>query len=100
VIAKEVGEITVLDVIESVDPWRRLDRCPLGKPAHAETLCPLHRRLFEAQHMIEEALREAKLRDLIDEVSSASSDCLFPAREHSPTRSEDEAPSKKKEDEP
>src|SRR5690349_511493 len=47
VLARPPASITILDVVSAVDPIRRIDKCPLDNPAHAE-LCPLHRRLDQA----------------------------------------------------
>src|SRR5689334_17783414 len=36
-------DISILDVVNAVDPLRRIKGCPLGLKGH-ERLCPLHRR--------------------------------------------------------
>ena len=38
-------EISVLDVINAVDPIQRIRECPLHLAGHGTELCPLHRRL-------------------------------------------------------
>ena len=40
-LARTPEELTVLDVIESVDPLPRIDHCPLAVPCHEEELCSL-----------------------------------------------------------
>ncbi|HHV55912.1 MAG TPA: Rrf2 family transcriptional regulator [Firmicutes bacterium] len=57
-------EITIYDVVQAVDPLKRITRCPLGLPAHSERLCTLHRRLDEAIAMVERSFRETSLADL------------------------------------
>lgn len=39
--------ISLFDIINAVDPFTRINRCPLGIVGH-ETLCPLHRKLDDA----------------------------------------------------
>ncbi|MFI4894177.1 MAG: hypothetical protein ACIAQ0_12190, partial [Phycisphaerales bacterium JB058] len=36
------------DVINAVDPLKRITGCPLSLPAHCKTLCPMHARLDES----------------------------------------------------
>ena len=56
--------ITVLDVINAVDPVRRIRTCPLGLKGH-ERLCPLHRRLDDALDHVERAFAETRISDLL-----------------------------------
>lgn len=58
-------KITVLDVVNAVDPVERIRECPLGLDAHAVKLCPLHRRLDEANAMIEQAFAQTTIADLL-----------------------------------
>jgi Rrf2 family protein len=62
--------LTVLDVIQAVDPLRRIRRCPLGLPGHVN-LCPLHRRLDQAIALVEEALRQSTIAELLGEAKSS-----------------------------
>src|SRR3954469_13984703 len=38
------GRLTIYDIVQAVDPLRRIKGCPLGLKGHVN-LCPLHRRL-------------------------------------------------------
>lgn len=67
VFAGPPAEITVLAVVNAVDPIRRAGGCPLGLPAHAGGLCPLHRRLDEAAAAVEHALGATPINDLLQE---------------------------------
>ena len=58
--------LSVLDVVRSVDPVRRIPACPLGRPEHRGRLCPLHRRLDRAAASLEAALADIPIRDLLD----------------------------------
>jgi Rrf2 family protein len=63
-------ELTVLDVIEAVDPIRRIRSCPLGIKGHIN-LCPLHRRLDNAMKLVEDALRKSTIAELLAEPERA-----------------------------
>lgn len=63
VLGRPAGQITVLDVLNAVDPLQRITECPLGRPDHQE-LCLLHRQLDEAIATVECTLRNATLADL------------------------------------
>lgn len=58
-------KLTVLDVVNAVDPIERIRECPLDLDAHAIKLCPLHRRLDEASALVERAFRDTKISDLL-----------------------------------
>jgi len=59
-------ELTVYDVVQAVDPIRRIEKCPLGIKDHIN-LCPLHRRLDAAMDMVEQALRSSTIAELLVE---------------------------------
>jgi Rrf2 family protein len=62
------GQITVLDVIDAVDPIRRIRACPLGLKGH-ERLCPLHRRLDDAIEHVERAFAATRISDLLQDAA-------------------------------
>jgi Rrf2 family transcriptional regulator, nitric oxide-sensitive transcriptional repressor len=53
VLARSLDELTLLDVINAVDPLERIERCPLGIAAHGPRLCALHRRLDQGMAQLE-----------------------------------------------
>src|SRR5918993_392073 len=57
VLDRPADQITVYDVIQAVDPIRRITSCPLGLKSHGVNLCPLHRRLDDAIASVEQAFR-------------------------------------------
>jgi Rrf2 family protein len=65
VLARPLDEITVLDVINAVDPLKRIAHCPLGLVAHDARLCPLHRRLDEAIALVETLYEETTIEQLL-----------------------------------
>lgn len=58
------GELTVLDVVQAVDPVRRIERCPLDIPEHT-SLCPLHARLDDTAAMVEKSLGSSTIAELL-----------------------------------
>ncbi len=71
VLARPAADLTVLEVINAVDPVKRIHTCPLGLQVHGERLCPLHRRLDEVAAHTEAALGEFSIRDLLSEPSES-----------------------------
>jgi Rrf2 family transcriptional regulator, nitric oxide-sensitive transcriptional repressor len=65
-LARPAGEISVLDVMNAVDPFERIRSCPLGLKEHATQLCKLHRKMDEAMELIERTLSSASLADMLD----------------------------------
>lgn len=68
-LARPASAITVLDIVNAVDPLRRITSCPLGDPSHTQ-LCPLHRCLDNAMAQIEQAFASSTLRDLVEGASA------------------------------
>ncbi|MCA9289597.1 MAG: Rrf2 family transcriptional regulator [Phycisphaerales bacterium] len=59
--------LTVLDVINAVDPIERIETCPLGLDSHGAHLCPLHRRIDDAMALIEDGFGAVTIAELINE---------------------------------
>jgi Rrf2 family transcriptional regulator, nitric oxide-sensitive transcriptional repressor len=66
-LARPLGELTVLEVINAVDPLKRIVECPLGLAAHAGHLCSLHRRLDEGIGLIESLYQQTTIDQLLAE---------------------------------
>lgn len=71
-LSKPPGELTILDVVNAVEPIERFHTCPLKLPNHGKNLCPLHRRMDEAMATVEEAFRNSTLAEVLADPSSAS----------------------------
>lgn len=63
--------ITVLHVVNAVDPLRRIRECPLGVPGHGSHLCKLHRRMDDALASLEQVFAETRLSDLLRETEGS-----------------------------
>ncbi len=64
-LARAAEDVTVLDVVNAVDPIRRIHSCPLGIDSHGTDLCPLHKRLDEATEMVEQSFASTTIAELI-----------------------------------
>ena len=60
-------EISVLDVINAVDPIQRIRKCPLDLKGHGTNLCPLHRRLDDAMAQMEAAFARSTVAEMLAE---------------------------------
>jgi Rrf2 family protein len=69
-LTRPADKLTVLDVVQAVDPVRRIRSCPLGIKGHVN-LCPLHRRLDQAIALVEEALKKSSIAELLAEPERA-----------------------------
>jgi Rrf2 family protein len=78
-LAYEAKELTVLEVVNTVDSVRRIHECPLAIPSHGTTLCPLHKSLDDAAATIEQAFADQTIADLLDVPRSRRPLCRFPA---------------------
>lgn len=68
--------LTVLAVVNAVEPIQRFHSCPLG--LHGIHLCPLHRKLDDAAKTIEESFGGTSIADLINVPSGRKPLCAFP----------------------
>lgn len=58
-------KLTVLDVINAVDPIQRIHSCPLGLKEHGTCLCPMHSGLNDAVDQVQAALGKSRIVDLL-----------------------------------
>jgi Rrf2 family protein len=77
-LTKSPAEVTILEVVNAVEPIQRILTCPLGLAAHGVHLCPLHRRLDDALALFEEAFRNSTLAEILAEPTSSIPLCPFP----------------------
>lgn len=69
------SELTLLEVINAVEPIQRIQTCPLGLQSHGVNLCPLHRRLDNALATVEDAFRKTTLAEVLAEPTSSHPLC-------------------------
>lgn len=60
-------EVSVLEIVDIVDPIHRINCCPTGQH---KRLCALHQSLDNAMEMVETSLSKASIQQLIDTPSN------------------------------
>lgn len=78
VLTKRPEELTILEVVNAVEPIARIRTCPLGLASHGIHLCPLHRRVDNAMAMVEDAFRTSTLAEVLAEPTRSVPLCPFP----------------------
>jgi Rrf2 family protein len=78
-LVKTPDRLTILEVVNAVEPLGRIRTCPLGLAAHGVRLCPLHKRLDDALALVEDAFRRTTLAEVLAEPSESVPRCDFPA---------------------
>ena len=74
-LTRSADTISVLEVVNAVDPIQRIVTCPLGLKSHGRELCALHKRLDGAIAHIERAFSESTIADLLAEPSTSHPLC-------------------------
>lgn len=72
---RDPADLTVLDIINAIDPIERIRTCPLGIKSHGECLCPMHRRIDDAYAQIEESFANSRINELMAEPSPSKPLC-------------------------
>ncbi len=79
-LVKPLAELTMLDVVNAVDPIKRIKTCPLGLSSHGTRLCPLHAKLDRALADAERAFGGTSLAEILQEPSPSTPLCDFPSK--------------------
>ena len=66
-------QISLLDVVNAVEPIRRITTCPLQVSGHSGQLCALHRQLDEAIAHTQDVLARSTLADLAENLEGCRS---------------------------
>ncbi|HEX4129081.1 MAG TPA: Rrf2 family transcriptional regulator [Pirellulales bacterium] len=75
---KDPEQLTILEVVNAVEPIQRIRTCPLGLAAHGKRLCPLHKRVDDALATMEKAFGDTTLAEVLAEPTSSVPLCEFP----------------------
>lgn len=78
VLARDAKSLSILEVVNAVDPIRRYPECPLGIPSHGRRLCPLHQRLDDAAQTVETAFGNTMVAELLTVPRERKPLCRFP----------------------
>lgn len=82
-LVKSPEELTILEVVNAVEPIKRIKTCPLKISTHGAKLCPLHRRVDNALAMVEKAFGDTTLAEVLSETTGSIPLCERPDQESS-----------------
>lgn len=66
VLKRDPQELTIWDVVDVIEPLKRIRHCPLNLESHASGLCPLHCYLDQTIAATEKTFREKTIAELLD----------------------------------
>lgn len=74
-LARPAEQISLLHIVNAIDPIERITTCPLGLSNHGPNLCPLHSALDAAAKGLIEQFEGTTLKDLISDPNSSKPLC-------------------------
>ena len=74
-LVKMPNELTILEVVNAVEPIERITTCPLSLKSHGKNLCPLHRRMDDALASVETAFQNTTLAEVLAEPTGSTPLC-------------------------
>ena len=74
-LTKDPSELTIWEVVDAVEPIKRIHKCPLDIGSHTGQLCALHQRLDNVLAIVEKSFRETTIADLLDQPGSTTPLC-------------------------
>jgi Rrf2 family protein len=77
-LAKRPKDITILEVVQAVDPLQRILTCPMGISSHGSQLCPLHRHLDNALAAMIESFGNTTLHQIMNDPNPIKPLCETP----------------------
>jgi len=66
-LTREPKDISMMDVINAIDPIKRINSCPLNLSNHTGVLCPLHQKLDESIGKLMDDFTGVSMADLMGE---------------------------------
>ncbi|MFH1746801.1 MAG: Rrf2 family transcriptional regulator [Planctomycetota bacterium] len=74
-LARPPADLSMWEVIQAVDPIRRITACPLGIETHGKKLCALHQQLDDAVVNIESQFSHCSIAALIQDAGEVGPLC-------------------------
>jgi Rrf2 family protein len=75
VLAATPDKLTIWDIVNAVEPFRRVRECPLWIGRPSGSLCRLHKRLDEVMDVVEKCFRQTTLAELLQDDGGRSPLC-------------------------
>ena len=82
-LAQPPDKTTIWDIINAVDPIRRIHTCPREATEGQDPSCPLQHRFDQALTMLEELFHDTTLGNVVDEIGDRSGLCGWTPEEPS-----------------
>lgn len=77
ILESDPEKLTLLEVVNAVDPIQRIHTCPLGIEEH-KSLCPLHQKLDDAMADVECHFAQQTVAGLLAQASGSTPLCRVP----------------------
>lgn len=77
-LCKDPEDLSILEVVNAVEPIQRIVTCPLGLASHGVRLCPLHHRMDQALAQVEKAFGSTTLAEILSTPTKSVPLCDFP----------------------
>lgn len=74
-LAKPADRLSVLEVVNAVDPIKRIGKCPLDIQSHGVNLCPLHKQLDDAYEHVERSFADTTIAELVSQPGRSTPFC-------------------------
>jgi Rrf2 family protein len=74
-LAHSPDELALLDVIDVVDPIKKIISCPLKLESHGTNLCPLHKKINNSIAHMQDTFREATISTILAEPTMSTPLC-------------------------
>ena len=62
-----IESLPLLNIINAVDPIRRIESCPLKLESHGTNLCALHKRVNDSIKLMEDVFRTSTIQTILEE---------------------------------
>ena len=83
VLTRPLSDLTILDVINAVEPIRRIEQCPLGLEVHRRRMCSLHRRLDQGIELVQSLFGDTTIGQLLADGNPSQPLCEVAIVRHS-----------------
>ena len=67
ILARKPSEINMMEILNAVSPYKRIESCPLDLEGHSSQLGPLHKRLDAAMAMVQDAFSNTSLAEILSD---------------------------------
>ncbi len=72
---RDTRKLTVLEIINAIDPFERITSCPLELKSHGVNLCLMHRKIDDAVATIEASFGSVTVADLLNDPTRSTPLC-------------------------